>query len=185
MLLLNLVMAACNLAFAAGDAVLVLLAGERLGLGAVGYGLLLAISGVGTALGGVCTARLSGCLGRARALHASSAVCATGTLVLAASTTPVVAAPALATVGFAFTVTNAQISTLRQALTPTGLLGRVVSKGRLPTWGLVPLGAVLGGLLGRLDIRAPFIGGAAVFCLVTLVATMAVTQRRLDEATGL
>jgi hypothetical protein len=52
-------------------------------------------------------------------------------------------------VGFFTVVFNVVLESLRQALTPDRLLGRVVSAFRLFSFGAVPLGSLLGGVLAR------------------------------------
>ena len=52
---------------------------------------------------------------------------------------------------------------LRQAIVPDCLMGRVVSAFRILGYGAVPVGAILGGVVARtLGLRAPFLLGAAV-----------------------
>jgi hypothetical protein len=58
---------------------------------------------------------------------------------------------------------------LRQSLTPGRMLGRVHGTWRTLLWGTMPLGSVIGGLLGRIDLTYPFLfaGGASV--IVSLI----------------
>jgi hypothetical protein len=57
---------------------------------------------------------------------------------------------------------------LRQSIIPGHLLGRVHGTWRTLLWGAMPLGSVLGGLVGRVDLALPFIVGGSVATLVTL-----------------
>ena len=51
---------------------------------------------------------------------------------------------------------------LRQALTPADLLGRINATRRVVVHGLMPVGALLGGLLGTIfDLRMALVVGAA------------------------
>ncbi|MEW2328802.1 MFS transporter [Micromonospora chersina] len=75
------------------------------------------------------------------------------------------------------------VSTLRQAAVPDDLLGRVTAAYRLVVLGVVPLGALAGGLLGRsLGIRAPFIAAALGLALAALLLASRVTTRALRDA---
>jgi len=52
-------------------------------------------------------------------------------------------------VGFAISVFNVLVISLRQALIPERLFGRVQGAYRTLVWGLIPLGALSGGLLAK------------------------------------
>ncbi|MEE9176910.1 MAG: hypothetical protein V3U46_00625 [Acidimicrobiia bacterium] len=70
---------------------------------------------------------------------------------------------------------------LRQALTPDELRGRVAGSARLLAWGAQPLGALLGGILGTAyGVRAPFFVGAVAYA-VMLVVTWAITSNKSIE----
>ena len=61
-------------------------------------------------------------------------------------------------------VINVNALSLRQAVTPDHLLGRVNATGRWIAWGTIPLGALVGGILGttiglRETIAISSIGG--------------------------
>ena len=53
--------------------------------------------------------------------------------------------------------------TMRQRLTPTDMMGRVIAASRTLSWVGIPVGAALGGVLGEtLGLRPLFIGGGVV-----------------------
>jgi MFS family permease len=176
------VTAALNLAFAAMDAVLVLLVQERLGLREVGFGLLLTLTAAGALLGGAVTARLSRRLGAGPSYLLSIALLAAVLATLGSTRSVPVAAVALAVLGFGITVGNVLLQTLRQAVTPPHLLGRVVSAYRLIGMGSIPVGALAGGLLGRIDLRLPYWTGAALVLLAGLAAAVLLRGGALDRA---
>lgn len=89
---------------------------------------------------------------------------------------------ALAVLGFAVTLGNVILQSLRQAVTPPQLLGRVVSAYRLVGLGAIPVGALVGGLLGRVDLRLPYLAGAAAVALVWLYAARLVRGGAIDRA---
>jgi MFS family permease len=72
---------------------------------------------------------------------------------------------------------------LRQAMVPDTLLGRVTSSGRVVLYGGMPLGAALGGWIGRtLSLRAAFIIGGAIMTAVSLAITPWLRERAIEEA---
>lgn len=110
-----------------------------------------------------------------RALH-SGPVMALASLVFALSFVVVGALPAVgvAAVGFAVTsgavtVWNVLAMSLRQAIVPSRLLGRVHGTWRTLLWGATPVGSLLGGLLARLDLRAPLLIGGGLAAAATLI----------------
>jgi len=79
--------------------------------------------------------------------------------------------------GPAVMVINVNALSLRQAVTPDHLLGRVNATGRWLAWGTIPFGALVGGILGtaiglRETIAISSIGG------IVAVALMAVSPLR-------
>ncbi|MFL6129735.1 MAG: MFS transporter [Mycobacteriales bacterium] len=179
---LALLTAVLNLVFMAAEVVLVLLAQDRLGLGNVGYGLLLTSTAAGSLLGSLVTARVTRWWGEAGTYLVAVGLLVGVLAVLGLTTLVPVAAAALAVLGFAVTIGNVIVQSLRQAVTPAPLLGRVVSVYRLIGLGAVPVGALVGGLLGRVDLRLPYLAGAAVLVLVWLQAARLVRGGAIDRA---
>lgn len=71
--------------------------------------------------------------------------------------------------GFSVIVWNVLVMSLRQSIIPKRLLGRVHGTWRTLLWGCMPLGAVLGGALGRIDLTVPFIAAGAVGVVVSVL----------------
>ena len=68
-----------------------------------------------------------------------------------------------AVLGFGSGLWIAVNSTLRQQLTPDRMLGRMNAAFRMISWGIVPFGALFGGLAARtLGLRTPFVLAALV-----------------------
>jgi predicted MFS family arabinose efflux permease len=152
-----------NLASIAGQAILVLFAQEQLGLGSVGYGLLLAAHGLGGVLGSLVATRLGRHAGSATLLLSAVVVRAVAWLVFGAVSRAWIAAVMLGISGVTGAVFGVVGVSLRQAIVPDPLMGRVVSAFRMLGYGAVPVGAVLGGVVARtLGLRAPFLLSAAV-----------------------
>ncbi|HEX5494684.1 MAG TPA: MFS transporter [Mycobacteriales bacterium] len=175
-----------NLSFTASEAILVLFARQRLGLGPVGYGVLLTAVAAGALLGSVVVSRISRLLGPGTSMAAGLALVAASRIGLGLSAGPVLAAAMLVVSGAAIAVFNVVGVSLRQRVTPDRLLGRVVSAYRLVGLGGIALGGLAGGLLaGRTSIRVPFLAGGAVVVVVTVVAALLITNRAVAEAEAL
>lgn len=157
--------------FGAGGAalqqsVLVLFATRDLGVPPAGLGLVFAAGGAGALLGSLRAGSAARRLGVGRALIAASFVSTLGyALILAAggraSLTIGVLAVAQLLSGAALGVFSVNQISLRQQLTPPGLLGRVNAARRVLVFGALPLGAVAGGLLGEwAGLRAPILASS-------------------------
>lgn len=112
--------------------------------------MLLAGAAIGSVLGGLINARLVGRIGALGALITSLAVNAVVFV-------GIVLGALLGINGFVTTLWNIATVSMRQQLVPAELLGRVNSVYKMLGWGLIPLGALAGGLLVHLfGLRAPF-----------------------------
>jgi predicted MFS family arabinose efflux permease len=175
--------AVVNLLAAGGGAVAVLFAQDRLGLDAVGFGLLLSGSAVGGVVGSLVAARLARLLGAARIVIWTMVLSALAFLVFGLSSSPWLAGAMFGLVGFFTVVFNIVLESLRQALVPDRLLGRVISAFRLFSFGAVPLGSLLGGVLARaFGLRAPFVAAGIVIPVATLLCLPAVNTRTVAAA---
>jgi predicted MFS family arabinose efflux permease len=159
-----------NITFGAAWSVLVLYASERLGMGAVGFGLLTTASAVGgllgTALYGAITRRIS--LGN---LMRVGLVIETLTHVALALTTSAALALAIFFVfGAHAFIWGTTSMTVRQRAVPTELQGRVGSVNMVAVYGGLVAGSAIGGALAtRFGVTAPFwfaFAGSAVFVVL-------------------
>ena len=161
---------------------LVLLATQTLHLTARGYGLLLAGAAVGSVLGGLLNARIIAGIGEQAALL--TALTANALLFIGIGVSPdaVMLGALVALNGFVTTIWNVVTVSLRQEIVPTDLLGRVNSIYRLLGWGLMPLGAVTGGLLAHeIGLRAPYpIAGALRALALTIALPALLTAMRTN-----
>jgi MFS family permease len=132
----------------------------------------------GMALGGVAGAVLAPALarrsGRRRVMVGATGVAGSAFIALAlvprGTAGVVVSAVAIAVAAMAATVWNVQSSTVRQLIVPGAMLGRVNGATRTLVWGLAPVGALLGGLVSRLDLRLPLLAGGALAIVAAVVA---------------
>jgi MFS family permease len=115
---------------------------------------------------------------------------ATSTVIGLVSNVPAVAAM-FATYTFVAVLWNVITVSLRQAIIPDHLLGRVNSVYRFFAWGMIPIGAFVGGVTvaitdsfaGReLALRMPWFVAAAGQLLVFLYAAPRLTTARMDSA---
>jgi hypothetical protein len=89
----------------------------------------------------------------------------------------------LAIEGLALTIVNVLGTSLRQAIVPDALMGRVVATSSLVVFGTIPLGGLLGGVVGRtLGLRAPFLIGGALLAATALLALPWVNNRTVHAA---
>lgn len=164
---LSLTILIFNVTFGAAWSVLVLYAQQRLGLGALGFGLLTAVSAVGglvgTALYGTITRRVS--LGNVMRI---GLILETLThLGLAVTTSPVVALMIFFVFGAHAFIWGTTSVTVRQRAVPQHLQGRVGSLNTVSVFGGLVVGSGIGGLLAtHHGVTAPFwfaFGGSALF----------------------
>jgi MFS family permease len=172
-----------NLAFMAGEAILVLFARDELGLGSRGYGLLLAAVAVGGVPGSLLAARLARRVPPGRLIVGGVLAGAVTMAAFGLATDPWLAGAAHAATGAVWGVWNVVMLSLRQAIVPDRLMGRVVGAIRLVGFGTIPVGALLGGVVGRaLGLRAPFLLGAAVLAVGALAAAPVITTAAVTAA---
>ena len=172
-----------NAVYAAYSSIFVLFAQDILGLGEVGYGILLTSGAFGGLIGSLVADRIIVFFGHGRTLLGSvllSAAALGGTAVIENA---FVIGGLFVLVGISAVVWNVITVSLRQAVIPENLFGRVNSVYRLLGWGAIPIGALLGGFLARgLGLTAPMWFGAAVLAALALATFPLVNNRTLDEA---
>ncbi|RIJ53021.1 MFS transporter, partial [Clavibacter lycopersici] len=140
--------------------VLVLFAGERLGLDAAGYGVLLAASALGGLAGSAIAAPLRARLGSRWTITAALALGAASLAGLAVTRDAVVAGVLLALYILHAVVWSICATSLRQRLVPADLLGRVGAAGRVVSLLGLAAGSALGGVLATAGIALPTVAGA-------------------------
>lgn len=183
-LLRTLAATACaiNAAFGAGFSVLVLFAQELLGLGALGYGLLLSGGALGGLAASLLSARIVGRLGEGRTLFSAVLVTALAYAATALARDPILFGAAWALRGFALVVWNVAALSLRQAVVPGRLLGRVTSSYLAIAVGGGSVGALVGGLVARnLGLAAPFWAACALMAVTALLVRWVVNNRAVAE----
>jgi len=146
-----------NVTFGAAWSVLVLYAGERLGMNEVGFGLLTTAVAVGGVVGIISYGRLERRFSLADIMRVGLLI-ETGThLSLALTTSPPIALATLVVFGAHAFVWGTTSTVVRQRAVPDELLGRVTGVYRVAIVGGMVVGTPLGGLLAKtFGITAPF-----------------------------
>lgn len=161
-------------------AIMVLYIQDIVGLGDLGYGLVISAVGVGGLVGAVATPRLVVRLGQGGTIVGSVGLMATLAVAMATTSNGVVVGFLGAGFGLAITMWNVVAVSLRQRLTPDDLRGRVASVARLLAWGTQPLGALLGGIVAdAFGLRAPFFVAAGTWVAMLLVTARIINNRRI------
>ncbi|MGG7575755.1 MFS transporter [Streptomyces sirii] len=159
-----------GLVFSATFSMLVLLSDRTLGLSETGYGLLLAAGSLGAVAGSWLAPRAAARVPTVRLARWSLVASGAAYAALGLGRHPVLAALALAANGVFMMGWNIPVMSLRQRLTPEDLQGRVMSVSRLCSWGTMPVGATLGGLLAEaLSVPAVFVVCGAVLAAGALL----------------
>jgi MFS family permease len=159
-----------NVTFGAAWSVLVLYATQRLGLGALGFGLLTTVSAVGGLLGtglyGWLTRRVS--LGNV--MRAGLVIETLTHLALAVTTSAWVAMLIFFVFGAHAFIWHTTSITVRQRAVPAYLQGRVTSVNTISVYGGLVVGSAVGGILAtHYGVTAPFwfaFAGSAVFVVL-------------------
>lgn len=137
----------------------------RLGAGELGF--VLTTASVGGLIGALLAGRAAAAFGTGRCIVGSMVVSAAGlVLVPLAPATPgpaiVVLITGFVVHGFGLGIFHVHSMSVRIALAPAGVLGRIQATFRLIIYGTIPIGALLAGVLGNLvGIRAAIMLGAA------------------------
>lgn len=158
----------CGLCGSAATASWVLFVLNRLEVPEAFFGVFLISGAVGGIIGAALTERLKQWWGAGLTMAIMSF--STGAALALAGFVPVLWGGLLgfALSSLAVTTWNILVMSLRQAVIPGRLLGRVHGTWRTLLWGTMPLGALIGGLVGRVDLALPLI----VFGLLEVAASI-------------
>jgi len=160
----------------------------RSGMGAEAIGFAFSVGAVGVLLAALTTDRVTGRLGVGRMLLLSSiGFCLAGLPVAAAPAEVLPAAVALGGFlgGYSSVAWNINQVSLRQAITPTRMQGRMNASMRFIVWGTMPIGSLLGAALGEaIGLRETIWIGAifGLFAFVPVALSQVRTIVRMPEA---
>lgn len=132
------------------------------------YGVVILAPAAGSILGGSFAARISERFGRMNVM--SVAIFMGGFVLIFAGLAPnVYVWAALFILQSALMTTwNVLLMSTYHQIIPNELFGRIHGTRRTLVWGVMPLGALLGGLLARIDLRAPVVVGGVVCTVIAL-----------------
>ena len=154
---LALTVVAFNVTYGAAISVLVLYAGDRLGMDSVGFGLLTTATAIGGIVGTAAYGRLERRFGVANLMRGGLLIETATHLVFALTTSPAVALATMVVFGAHEVVWWTTSITVRQRAVPDQLLGRVGGIYTVGLTGGIVVGTPIGGLLARsFGITAPF-----------------------------
>lgn len=169
----------------AAYAILILYAIEILGLSTFGYGVLVAMSGVGGIIGSMLSGRITRRWAVRPVMLLAVAALGTSQLGIALTSNPAFAGGLWAIAGFAYGLWGVISMSMRQRLVPNHMLGRVGSAHRLVALGAAPLGALAGGAVAAsYNLRATFFFGAGMLAVAWTFAARVLTTARISDATA-
>lgn len=146
-----------NVTFGAAWGVLVLYAGDRLGMDEVGFGLLTSAVAVGGVIGMLLYGRLERRFSLGNIMRVGLIIETATHLSLAITRSPVIALLTLVVFGAHAFVWGTTSTVVRQRAVPDAILGRVTGVYRVAIVGGIVIGTPIGGLLaGTFGITAPF-----------------------------
>jgi MFS family permease len=172
-----------NLAFHMIAAIYVLYTARELGLPPDVLGLILTMRGVGAIGGAILAPKLAEVLGTGRSLMCATGLGSAGLLLIplaGGSSTVLVLALGELVFGMGTPLFNVSSTSLRQALTPDHLQGRISAGYRFMARGTAPIGALLGGALGDALGLRPAISVGAACAVIAILWLVASPVRRLE-----
>ncbi len=157
---------AVGFCYALGQSTLVLFILDHLHVPEASYGLLMIPLAVGALAGAFASPLLSARFGRSQTLAYSLPVSALTLLLagLAPNATWYMAATLLH--GFFIAQWNILLMSTYHAMIPNEIFGRIHGTRRTLVWGLMPIGGLIGGFLGKIDITLPMIVGGIAATII-------------------
>lgn len=174
--------ATVNFVFMGQNAILAPFVLHHLRLPAAVYGGFLVASAIGAVLGGFLAARLAPVLGEGRTLVLCLAVFAVASGAIGSSPVVLVVVCFMLS-GGVLAVYNAISVSVRQRLVPPGVLGTVTGAYRMITWGSMPAGAAVYGLLASAwGMSLTFLVGGVLVAAATLACSRALLKLALSAS---
>ena len=130
------------------------------------FGVVLAIQGIGALVGSIAAPMVSKYLGRGKALAINVFFASLLVIFIGLSPNAYFFVAVSVLVGFTISVWNILLMSLYQSLIPPELYGRIHGARRTIVWGLMPIGALLGGVIARGGLRLPFLIGGSIATLI-------------------
>lgn len=141
---------------------------ETLGVPQAVFGLVLLSGGVGGLLGAYAAPKLSQRFGRGTVLAWSITLTAVFELLQGLAPNVIVFMLASLGAGFAIAGWNVLLMSVYHSLIPNEVFGRVHGTRRTLVWGIMPIGAYIGGLVAKTGLRSPYLVGG-VFAIAVAI----------------
>lgn len=176
--------AVTGMALAAQAAVLVLLVRDHYGVPDSLYGVFLSGAAVGGIIGVLLVARMVETFGRFPTVMLSLALMALACVGFGLAPNALAAGLAWALVAMAGTICSTVTMGCAQLVVPSELRGRVMSCVRVVGYAMAPVGALVSGILSRIDLRLPSVvaGVAILLACLLLARSVRVVVTRADKA---
>ncbi|NBP22575.1 MAG: MFS transporter [Actinobacteria bacterium] len=130
------------------------------------FGVFFAIQGVGALAGSIAAPMVSKYLGRGKALAINVFFASLLVIFIGLSPNAYFFVAVSVLIGFTISVWNILLMSLYQSLIPPELYGRIHGARRTIVWGLMPIGAIIGGVIARGGLRLPFLIGGVIATLI-------------------
>jgi MFS family permease len=131
----------------ANMAIFVLLVTDHIGLGEVGFGLLISVDAIVAVIASFFVAMVVRRIGHSGSMRTSVVLYGAGMLLLGLGTSAATAVAAAVVMGLSDPLWNVISSTIRQRLVPDQIFGRMMTAYLFIAWGAQPLGAIAGGVV--------------------------------------
>lgn len=167
-----------------GGAIFLVYLVRDLGMSATTIGLVLGLGNLGFLAGAFVAKRVEARLGVGRTIVGSMALSPFGLLLVPLATRETAAPLIVASgviVGFAVVLYNVSAISLMQAITPDRLLGRMNASRRFVVWGVIPLGALTGGVLASTIGLRPTLFVGAIGASLAIVPLLFSPVRSLER----
>ena len=170
--------------------IMILFAQELIGLNAIQYSFLAYGAAIGGLVGSQVANKVNARLEESKTLLISVALFGIGMFAPYVTTNPFIVAGSFGLSSFGSVLWNVQAVSIRQALIPDNLLGRVNSVYRLLALGLNPIGAIFGGAIVKIldssfsrefALRFPFLLSGVFMFILFLSAPKLLSQKLIDK----
>jgi len=171
-----------NMCSQMGEALFVKFAADELGLGARGFGVLLAVMSVGSIVGGLLGDRIGDRLGHRVSLIGAYAAFGASEIITGLAPAAWMVVISSLIMGISSNVWNIITVSMRQRVIPPELFGRVNSAYRWIGTGSIGIGAIIGGQIAyATNLRAPFLVGGALTLVALAVFAGTVTREMVSD----
>ena len=170
--------------------IMILFAQELIGLNAIQYSFLAYGAAIGGLVGSQVANKINTKLEESKTLLISVALFGIGMFAPYVTSNPFIVAGSFGLSSFGSVLWNVQAVSIRQALIPDNLLGRVNSVYRLLALGLNPIGAIFGGAIVKIldnsfsrefALRFPFLLGGIFMLILFLSAPRLLSQKLINK----